>query len=80
MSASEEVESSVIQGSVLGGILFIIFVDDLDDWILALIRKFADDTKMARVVEDETQASEMQRDKETLVEWTKTWGMQFNVK
>ena len=80
MSASEDVESGVIQGSVLGGILFIIFVDDLDDWILALIRKFADDTKIARVVENEAQARELQRDIDRLVQWAKTWGMQFNVK
>lgn len=42
------VESSVIQGSCMGGIFFNIFIDDIDDAIYeAITRKFADDTKVA---------------------------------
>lgn len=78
-SENKDVESSVIQGSVLGGILFIIFIDDIDDFILALIKNFADDTKIAGVVEDKSQAEELQRDIDKLVTWAKKWKMQFNV-
>ena len=78
-SEEEDVESSVLQGSVLGGILFIIFIDDLDDEILAFLRKFADDTKLARIVENEDHAMEMQRDLNKLDQWARKWGMQFNV-
>ena len=74
-----EVLSGVIQGSVLGGIFFTIFIDDLEEFIRALIKKFADDTKMARIVENQEQAEEMQKDLNTLDEWAKTWGMRFNV-
>ena len=78
-SENKDVESSVIQGSVLEGILFIIFIDDIDNFILALIKKFAHDTKIARVVGDKSQAEELQRDIAKLVAWAKNWKMQFNV-
>ena len=48
-SGWQEVLSSVLQGSVLGGILFNIIIDDVDEMVKALIRKFADNTKVARV-------------------------------
>ena len=41
VSESEDVESGVVQGSSLGGMLFIIFIDDIDDFIKALLKKFA---------------------------------------
>ena len=56
-----EVLSSVLQGSVLSGILFNIFIDDIDKaTIEALIKKFADDTKMAALVENQADAKKMQ--------------------
>ena len=81
MSEWIEVLSSVVQGSVLGGALFDLFIDDIDDAIIgenAIARKFADDTKVARVVETEEDAEEMQRTIDGLAEWTRTWAMAFN--
>ena len=75
-----EVVSSVVQGSVLGGTLFTVFVDDLVRIILeALIKLFADDTKIAQIVESEEEARRMQSIIDELVKWTKEWGMSFNV-
>ena len=81
-SSWEDVVSSVLQGSVLGGILFNIFVDDIDDvileQILTAILKFADDTKVAKVVETEEDVKEMQKIVDELSRWAKRWEMKFN--
>ena len=52
-----EVLSSVVQGSVLGPILFVIYINDIDDAFLAadssiMVSKFADDTKIGRTIVD----------------------------
>ena len=74
-----EVLSSVIQGSVLGGILFDIYIEDLGDGVVALVIKFADDTKMVRIVESRQHAEELQADIDKFSRWAKTWEMEFNV-
>ena len=42
-----EVRGGVAEGSVLGPLLFTIFIDDIDDGVLCEISKFAEDTKIA---------------------------------
>ena len=62
-----DVISSVLQGSVLGAILFNIFVNDIDlATLYALLWKFADDTKMAMIVENEEDAKKLQEDIDNL--------------
>ena len=75
------VTSGVPQGSVLGPILFIIFINDLDEAVElnnSILKKFADDTKFGRIVKDSSDADALQKNINKLVEWADTWQMKFN--
>ena len=73
------VTSGVPQGSVLGPLLFIIYVNDMDDEISAKISKFADDTKLGMNVAKPEKIEELQEDLRKLGEWSEKWQMPFNV-
>jgi hypothetical protein len=81
-STWEQVLSGVPQGSVLGPLLFLIFINDLDavagiaEWIL----KFADDTKAARVINSDEDRQSLQAALDSIVNWSVTGGMRFNIK
>ena len=78
-SALEEVWSGVPQGSVLGTLLFLIYINDLEEKVVSKVFKFADDTKLFRQVNDTVDAVGIQEDLDRLVEWADKWQMQFNV-
>ena len=72
------VTSGVPQGSVLGPLLFIIYINDLDTNITSKISKFADDTKICHKSTTYLDRIELQEDIDKLVEWANTWQMEFN--
>ena len=74
-----EVISGVPQGSVLGPLLFLIFINDLDNGIVSKICKFADDTKLGGAVSNNEEISVLRNDLAKLCEWADTWQMKFNV-
>ena len=73
-----DVLSGVPQGSVLGPILFLIFINDLPDWISNSMKMFADDTKIWRAIKAMEDGISLQNDLDKLVEWTKIWLLKFN--
>jgi ribonucleases P/MRP protein subunit RPP40 len=78
----EAIFSGLPQGSMLGPLLFLRFINDLNSAVskAEILCKFADDTKLARVVKSEEDRQRLQAALERLVAWTETWGMTFNVK
>ena len=73
------VESGVPQGSVLGPLLFLIYINDLESNIKSNIKFFADDTMLFSVVNDPTlSANDLNHDLNIIQKWAYQWKMEFN--
>ena len=70
--------SGVPQGSVIGPILFLIYINDLPDEIGANVRLFADDTIMYLTMTGENDAASLQQDLDKLAAWEEKWQMKFH--
>jgi len=80
MSDYAPVSSGVPQGSVLGPVLFLLFVNDIGDNVTSRIRLFADDCVTYRIIESHADVCTLQNDLNTLSAWAEKWQMSFNVK
>ncbi len=87
-SSSQKVTSGVPQGSVLGPVLFLIFINDLPLKVISPLSLFADDSKIfTRIVDKENKdkiynnagCDILQQDLINVLEWAKKWKMEFNV-
>ena len=72
------VRSGVPQGSVLGPLLFLIYINDLDTGLVSKISKFADDTKLGANAASPTAVEDLQQDLDKIGEWSEAWQMPFN--
>ena len=72
------VTSGVPQGSVLGPILFLIYINDIDVDLISTVRKFADDTKMCKSVSSSQGVQKLRDDLMKLGKWANDWQMSFN--
>ena len=69
--------SWVPQRSVLGPLLFLIFINDIDNNIVNKILKFADDTKLVGAVTNNLDAEKLPSDLEKLYDWSVAVIFQF---
>ena len=79
-SDSAKVTSGIPQGSVLGPILFLVFINDLPEVILAFIKLFADDAKVLGRVNSIMQATTVQISLDNAVDWANIWEMKYHFK
>jgi hypothetical protein len=74
------VKSGVPQGSILGPLLFLLYINDLPDVVkYSKIALFADDAKMYINIESEDDCKKLQKDLDAVYEWSSKWCMTFNV-
>ena len=67
------------QGSLLGPILFLLFVDDLPNTVKTLrVSCYADDTKNFKSIDSITDCYALQSDRNDLVSWSESSGLIFN--
>ena len=72
------VRSGMPQGTVLGPLLFLLYINDLPHGISSTVRLFADDCVMYHTIKTDSDAQTLQHDLDTLTKWQDNWQMTFN--
>ena len=73
------IKSGVPQGSVLGPLLFLVYINDLERNIKSNIKFFADDTMLFSIVKDPAlSANNLNYDLDIIQQWAHQWKMEFN--
>ena len=73
-----QVTPGVPQRTVLGPLLFLLYVNDLPDNLKLSIRLFADDALLYGVISNEENGDQLQEDLQQLEVWQNKWQMSFN--
>ena len=74
------VTSGIPQGSVLGPVLFLVFINDFPDVIEVLLKLFADDAKVYNIISSLNDVQPLQRSVNNAGVWSIDWEMLFNIK
>ena len=75
----EKIAAGVPQGSILGPLLFLIYINDISDNLESNVKLFADDTSIFSVVLDPNlSATQLNNDLQKIQQWAYQWKMIFN--
>ena len=77
-SSNRLVTSGIPQGSVLGPILFVIYINDRPKCVEANTYLFDDDTNIFREIKTEEDRTHLQDDLDKLQQWSDTWLLKFH--
>ena len=77
-SQPQSVISGVPQGSVLGPLLFLCYINDIPTVVKSKIKLYADDALLYRNINSEEDITILQQDLNSLSQWAKKWQMNFN--
>lgn len=78
-SSAVQVTSGVPQGSVLGPLLFLLYINDITEGVVSQMRLFADDCVLYGAVACVEDANIIQRDLDRINQWCLRWCMQLNL-
>ena len=78
-SDSKPVHSGVIQGTILGPLIFLIYINDITEHISSSLRLFTDDCLLYRTITTEEDCMQLQYDLNQLSTWALKWQLRFNV-
>ena len=78
LSDPADVTSGIPQGSVLGPVLFVLFINDLPDSVNSNVLLFADDTKVFNRISSNRDSEVLQQDINNLYLWSTTWQLPFH--
>ena len=74
-----ELQSGVPQGSVLGPIMFLVYINDVSSSIVSTTKLYADDTSLLHRITDKISKIELQNDLNTIDKWSEQWAVTFKV-
>ena len=78
-STNAPVQSGVPQGSVLGPLMFLLFINDLPEYVHhSSVRLFADDCVLYRKIQSNSDIIKLQEDLNSLLQWESDWQMEFH--
>ena len=78
-SSYVEFTSGVPQGSVLGQMLFLLYINELNNAISSQIKLFADDSVLYRNIHNQNDQVILQNDLDTISSWAEKWLMELNI-
>ena len=74
-----DISAGVPQGSILGPLFFLVYINDLTADLKCNVKLFADDTSLFTIVHDSnTATNDMNHDLELISKWAHDWRMSFN--
>ena len=79
LSNWQDVTSGIPQGSVLGPLLFTIFINDMPEAVDSYMKLFADDAKIFKAIESIDDINAIQNDINNLLSWSNTWQLPLNL-